>query len=86
MFETILNHLLFAVSFLVEYKPLLFHLFHDFLSFSLLSDLPTEVILSAILLPIKSHVAFAVFRTTILEAVFVASIPVFFFINYLVIE
>ena len=81
MFKTILNHLLFAASFLVEYKPLLFRLFHDFLSFSLLSDLPTEVILSAILLPIKSHVAFAAFRTTILEAVFVASIPVFCFFH-----
>ena len=39
--------------------------------------LPTEVILSAILLPIKSPVASAVFCTTLLEAVFAASIPVF---------
>ena len=39
--------------------------------------LPIEVILSAILLPIRSPVASAVFCTTLLEAVFAASIPVF---------
>ena len=39
--------------------------------------LPTEVILSAILVSIKSPVACAVFCTTLLEAVFAASIPVF---------
>ena len=39
--------------------------------------LPTEVILSAILFSIKSPVACAVFCTTLLEAVFAASIPVF---------
>ena len=39
--------------------------------------LPTEVILSAILLPIRSPVASAVFCTTLLEVVFAASIPVF---------
>ena len=39
--------------------------------------LPTEVILSAILLPIKSPVASTVFCTTLLESVFAASIPVF---------
>ena len=39
--------------------------------------LPTEVILSAILFPIKSSVASTVFCTTLLEAVFAASIPVF---------
>ena len=46
-------------------------------SFSLLFVLPNEVILSAILFPIKSPVASTVFRTTHLEAVFAASIPVF---------
>ena len=56
--KTILNHLLFAVIFLVEYKSLLFHLFF---SFSLLFDLTAEVILSAILFPSKSPVASAVF-------------------------
>ena len=45
--------------------------------FSLLFVLPTEVILSAVLFPIKSPVAFAGFWTTLLEAVFAASIPVF---------
>ena len=39
--------------------------------------LPTEVILSAILLPIKSSVASAVFLTTLLDAVFAASFLVF---------
>ena len=37
--------------------------------------LPIEVILSAILFPIKSPVAPAVFYTTLLEAIFAASIP-----------
>ena len=37
----------------------------------------SEVILSAILFPIKSPVASAVFCTTLLEVVFAASIPVF---------
>ena len=46
-------------------------------SFSLLLVLPSEVILAAILFAIKSPVASAVFWTTRLEAVFVASIPVF---------
>ena len=36
-----------------------------------------EVVLSAILFPIKSPVASAVFWTTLFEAVFAASIPVF---------
>ena len=40
-------------------------------------DLPIEVILSAILFPIKYPVASAVFCTTLLEAIFAASIPVF---------
>ena len=47
------------------------------LVFSFSFDLPIEVILSAILFPIKSPVASAVFSTTLLEAVFAASIPVF---------
>ena len=34
--------------------------------------LPIKVILSAILFPIKSPVAFAFFRTTLLEAIFAA--------------
>ena len=38
--------------------------------------LPIEVILSAILFPIKSPVASAGFYTTLLEAIFAASIPV----------
>ena len=38
-------------------------------------DLPIKVILSAILFPIKSPVAYAVFCTTLLEAIFAASIP-----------
>ena len=46
-------------------------------SFGFSFDLPVEVILSAILFPIKSHVDSAVFCTTLLEAVFAASIPVF---------
>ena len=40
-------------------------------------DLPATVILSAILFTIKSPVASAAFWTTLLEAVFAASIPVF---------
>ena len=40
-------------------------------------DLPIEVILSAILFPMKSHVASAVFCKILLEAVFAASIPLF---------
>ena len=47
------------------------------LSFSFSLVLPTEVILSAILLPVKSPVVSAVFCTTLLEAVFAASVPVF---------
>ena len=39
--------------------------------------LPIEVILSAILFPIKSHVSSAVFCTTLLQTVFAASILVF---------
>ena len=38
--------------------------------------LPIEVIWSAILFPIKSAVAYAVFWTTLFEAVFAASIPI----------
>ena len=38
--------------------------------------LPIEVILSAILFPIKSPVASAGFYTNLLEAIFAASIPV----------
>ena len=45
--------------------------------FPSLFGLPIEVILSAILFPIKSPVASAVFQTTLFEAVFAASIPVF---------
>ena len=45
--------------------------------FSFSFDLPIQVILSAILFSIKSPVASAVFCTTLLEAVFAASIPVF---------
>ena len=45
--------------------------------FSFSFVLPTEVILSAILFPIKSPVASAVFCTTLLVAVFAVSIPVF---------
>ena len=47
------------------------------LSFSFSSDLPIELMLSAILFPIKSPVASSVFQTTRLEVVFAASIPVF---------
>ena len=46
-------------------------------SFSFSFVLPTEVILSAILFPIESLVASAFFCTTLLEAVFTGSIPVF---------
>ena len=46
-------------------------------SFSFSFVLPIEVILSAILFPIKSPVASAVFYTTLLEAAFAVSIPVF---------
>ena len=46
------------------------------LFFGISYGLPIEVILSAILFPIKSPVASAVFCTTLLEAVFAASIPV----------
>ena len=46
-------------------------------SFSFSFVLPTELILSDILLPIKSPVASAVFCTALLEVVFAASIPVF---------
>ena len=46
-------------------------------SFSFTFVLPTEVILSDILLPVKSPVASAVFCTTLLEVVFAASISVF---------
>ena len=47
--------------------------------------LPIEVILSAFLFPIKSPVASAIFCTTLLEAIFAASIPVLVavFINFL---
>ena len=45
--------------------------------FSFSFDLPIEVILSAMLFPIKSPLASAVFCTTLLEAVFAASIPIF---------
>ena len=48
-----------------------------YISSSFSFGLPIEVILSAILFPIKSPVASAVFCTTLLEAVFPASIPVF---------
>ena len=48
-----------------------------YISSSFSFGLPIEVILSAILFPIKSPVASAVFWTTLLEAVFAASIPVF---------
>ena len=51
MLKTILNHQLFAVFFLVACK------FFPFLY----SFLPTEVILSAVVFPIKSRVASAVF-------------------------
>ena len=55
---------------------LVFYLFHLFFLFFVFV-LPTEVILSAILFPVKSPVAFSVFLTTLLEPVFAASIPVF---------
>ena len=58
----------------MEYKFFLVYLCFIFLFFFVL---PTEVILSAILFSIKSPVACAVFCTTLLEAVFAASIPVF---------
>ena len=45
--------------------------------FSFSFGLPIEVVLSAILLPIKYPVASAVFCATLLEAVFAASIRVF---------
>ena len=45
--------------------------------FSFSFDLPIEVILSAILFPIKFPIASVVFYTTLLEAVFAASVPVF---------
>ena len=45
--------------------------------FSFSFDLPIKVILSAVLFPIKSLVASAVFCTTLLEVVFAASIRVF---------
>ena len=49
----------------------------DLFIFSFSFVLPIGVILSAILFPIKSPVASTVFCTTLLEAVFAASIPVF---------
>ena len=51
--------------------------FLTFVFFSLLFALPTEIILLAILFPIKSPVASVVFLTTLLEVVFAASIPAF---------
>ena len=42
----------------------------------------TLVILSAILLPIKSPVASAVFWITLFEAVFIASVVNLFFLHY----
>ena len=44
----------------------------------LLFDVHAEVILSVILFPIKSPEGSAVFWTTLLEAVFASSIPVFY--------
>ena len=46
-------------------------------SFPLFFDLPVEVILSAILFPIKSPLVYAVFWTTLSDAVFAASTLVF---------
>ena len=54
----------------------MFFFFCLFVSFSF--GLPIEVILSAILFPIKSPVASADFLTTLFEPVFAASIPVLF--------
>ena len=56
--KTTLSHERFVVSFLKNVD--LFY-FICFILFSLFFDLPTEVILSSILFPIKSHVAYAVF-------------------------
>ena len=49
-------------------------------SFSLFFNLPSEVILSATLFPIKSPVASALFLTILLPAVLANSLPCFFFL------
>ena len=59
-----------------------------FFLFSFYFDLPTEVILSAILFPKKSPVISAVSLTTLFETVFAAFVPVFvpvliYFLPYL---
>ena len=56
--------------------------FFYFFFFSFSIGLRIEVILSAILFPIKSAVASAVFWTTLFEVAFVGSIPVFFAVNF----
>ena len=66
------SHQLFVVFSLVLFKFLEF-----FFILSSSFDLPAEVILSAILFPVKFPVAYSVFCTTLLEAIFAASIPVF---------
>ena len=50
-------------------------------SFSLFFDLPNEVILSAILFPIKSPFASALFWTILLPAVLANSLPCFFVVS-----
>ena len=72
--KRILIHQQLAVFFLAVCKFLVVYLFHLLFLYFLFY---TEVILLAILFPIRSPVASAVFWTTLLEAVFVASIPVF---------
>ena len=52
-------------------------IFSTFFVLSSSFDLPAEAILLAILFPIKSPVAYSVFWTILLEAVFAGSIPVF---------
>ena len=49
--------------------------------FSLFFDLPSEVVLSAILFPTKSPVASALFLTIFLPAVLANSLPCFFVIS-----
>ena len=62
----------------------------SFVSFSLFFDLPSEIILSGILFPIKSPVASALFLTILLPAVIANSLPcflcfVYFFLPYLLV-
>ena len=53
----------------------------DSFSFSLFFDFPSGVILSAILFPIKSPVASALFWTILLPAVLAKLVPCFFVVS-----